>query len=382
MRGAVGSARGATVGRASTRRCGADGARAGVAMREGARPDGVGVSEIQRSRMLGSAAQLLSQDGYGGLSVSRIVSRARVSRRTFYEVFDDREDCFLAVFDDALRRVRGPVLEAYGTAAGGWVERVRAGLVALLALFEEQPRVSSLLVVDALRAGPRVLRRRAEVMGGLGLALEECGVGGARSGETVSALGSSGRLRGEGVVGGVFSVIHTRLSSEREQGSLLDLANPLMSMVVLPYRGLAAARRELERPAPRVSRSARAVPGAAWGDGESPLDPLAGLSMRLTYRTLRVLGAIAQQPGASNRVVGSTAGVGDQGQISKLLARLERLGLVHNTGRGHSHGERNAWWLTPRGEEVERAVRVRSADDGAGDRSAPRQGGGERGGSR
>ena len=74
--------------------------------------------------------------------------------------------------------------------------------------------------------------------------------------------------------------------------------------------------------------------------------------MRLTYRTTRVLQCIAAQVGISNREVAEEAGVADQGQISKLLARLERLGLIANTGEGHAKGEPNAWQLTPLGREV------------------------------
>jgi DNA-binding MarR family transcriptional regulator len=74
--------------------------------------------------------------------------------------------------------------------------------------------------------------------------------------------------------------------------------------------------------------------------------------MRLTYRTARVLQAAGEHPGASNRVIGEHAEVYDQGQISKLLARLEGLGLLANTGAGHTRGERNAWSLTTLGERV------------------------------
>ncbi len=94
-------------------------------------------------------------------------------------------------------------------------------------------------------------------------------------------------------------------------------------------------------------------------------DPLAGVPMRLTYRTALVLGYIAQEPGASNRVIGDHAGVSDQGQISKLLARLERLGLAANTGDGHLKGERNAWRLTPKGVQVEHSIRAHTHDDGS-----------------
>jgi DNA-binding MarR family transcriptional regulator len=82
--------------------------------------------------------------------------------------------------------------------------------------------------------------------------------------------------------------------------------------------------------------------------------------MRLTYRTARVLEVTAQNPGASNRVVGEHAGIYDQGQVSKLLARLQRLGLLENTGAGHAKGERNEWRLTSLGESVARHLSLGS----------------------
>jgi DNA-binding MarR family transcriptional regulator len=78
--------------------------------------------------------------------------------------------------------------------------------------------------------------------------------------------------------------------------------------------------------------------------------------MRLTYRTARVLEALATCPGVSNRVVGERSGIIDQGQISRLLARLERLGLTENGGEGHTRGEANAWTLTPAGQRVARGI--------------------------
>jgi DNA-binding MarR family transcriptional regulator len=74
--------------------------------------------------------------------------------------------------------------------------------------------------------------------------------------------------------------------------------------------------------------------------------------MRLTYRTVRVLLAIASHPTASNRQVASAAGITDQGQISKLLSRLHTLGLIENAGGDHAQGEPNAWTLSPRGHHL------------------------------
>jgi DNA-binding IclR family transcriptional regulator len=78
--------------------------------------------------------------------------------------------------------------------------------------------------------------------------------------------------------------------------------------------------------------------------------------MRLTYRTLMVLSAIATNPGTSNRHVAEHAGIHDQGQISKLLGRLTKLGLIHNTGQGQPNGEPNAWTLTHKGAEIQQAI--------------------------
>ena len=90
-------------------------------------------------------------------------------------------------------------------------------------------------------------------------------------------------------------------------------------------------------------------------------DLLHELPMRITYRTIRVLSAVGATPGASNRAVGDAAGIADQGQVSKLLARLRRLGLVENTGEGPARGMPNAWRLTPKGADVESAFRVPQA---------------------
>jgi DNA-binding MarR family transcriptional regulator len=133
-------------------------------------------------------------------------------------------------------------------------------------------------------------------------------------------------------------------------------------MIVLPYLGPAAARKELARPAPKPPRVSRAE-----------RNPLGELDMRLTYRTVRVLMAIAAQPGSSNRVVADTAEVTDQGQMSKLLARLHDIGLIENTGGGPAKGEPNAWTLTDKGWQIQEAItgtgsvsRAPKARDGLG----------------
>ncbi|HUA75035.1 MAG TPA: helix-turn-helix domain-containing protein [Solirubrobacteraceae bacterium] len=81
-----------------------------------------------------------------------------------------------------------------------------------------------------------------------------------------------------------------------------------------------------------------------------------GTSVRLTYRTMCALAAIAGRPGMSNSEIRERVGITDPGQISKLLSRLARHGLIENTGAGPSRGMSNAWQLTPAGRRLERRV--------------------------
>jgi DNA-binding MarR family transcriptional regulator len=166
-------------------------------------------------------------------------------------------------------------------------------------------------------------------------------------------------MTAEGLVGAAFAIVHARLLRDEHQ-PLVGLLGELMGMIVLPYLGPGAARRERARPVPVRPAGARGglVVAGASAAARIVSDPLEGVEMRLTYRTARVLEGVAGLPGASNRQVARRAGISDQGQVSKLLARLERLGLLVNASEGHAKGEPNAWSLTPRGERVTQGIHM------------------------
>jgi AcrR family transcriptional regulator len=299
--------------------------------------------QLKRNRVLAAVVDVVDEVGYARMTVARVIARARVSRKTFYDVFSDREDCFLAAFEQSVERARSRLAAAYA-GERDWRDSVRAALGQLLLMMDEQPGVARLCVVESLSAGDRALERRAELLDQLTAMVDR--------GRLVSrGRREPPRVTAEGLVGGVFAVLHKRLT-ESSAEPLTDLRGPLMSMIVLPYLGEREAQRELDRPAQEPPSVAPAQPV-----GKS--DPLAGLEIRLTYRTVRVLTAIDAHPGASNREIAERAGVVDQGQISKLLTRLERLKLIENSRGGHGLGTANAWSLTARGAELERATRLR-----------------------
>jgi TetR/AcrR family transcriptional regulator len=307
------------------------------------------VVEIQRSRLLAAAVGCLGEVGYARTTVKSIADRARVSRRTFYEQFADCDECLAAVLEDVLGAVAGE-LEGAGLEGLVWRERVRRGLWAILSFLDRERALARVCVVEALRGGPVVSGSRAGILARLAAVVDEGRGEGARGGECTP-------LTAEGLVGAAFTILHARLS-RGERRPLTDLQGELMGMIVLPYLGAAAARREHTRATPVAHRGA---PRGRVQETVAGVDPLGGLTMRLTYRTARVLEGVGEHPGASNRQVSDYAGITDPGQVSKLLRRLERLGLLTNTGAGHLKGEPNAWTLTAKGEQLARNIRAHSA---------------------
>ncbi|MGA8365465.1 MAG: TetR family transcriptional regulator [Solirubrobacteraceae bacterium] len=307
--------------------------------------------EIQRARMLGAALNVIDELGYPSATVAHVTSRAGVSRRTFYDVFGNCEDCLLAALESVVRRI-GRELSDLHLDALPWRERVRTGLWTILSFFAREPVLARVCIVQALRGGPRVLERREQVLAELAGIVDQ--------GRAESDRGRAcPSLMADGLVGAAFGIAYGRLL-KGERAPLTDLFGELMGMIVLPYLGPAIARNEQTRATPSLPGSSE--PGVGEGhDG----DPLAGLPMRLTYRTARVLEALASSPEASNRIVGERSGVTDQGQISRLLARLERLGLAVKAGEGHLRGEANAWTLTDIGGRVAQSISAHTERSGA-----------------
>jgi AcrR family transcriptional regulator len=306
--------------------------------------------ENQRARILRAIAEeMAARDDPHAVTVADVLARGNISRRAFYELYSDRDDCFLAAFEWGLRLGAAEMYGAYSREAR-WHDGIRAALAALLGLLDREPALARLCIVYALGAGGAVQQRRLAAV------------------ETAREFVDRGRLEGsgrteppevaaEGVVGAVLAVIHTRLLAaphiDADPRPLTELLGPLMNLILLPYMGAAKASRELLRPAPPLAAELAGAPaqrsrGDAGGVGD--------LEMRVTYRTSRVLHAIAQRPGASNREVADHAGIVDQGQISRLLGRLQSLGLIANSGPSSSRGTANAWVLTPRGAEVARGL--------------------------
>jgi predicted transcriptional regulator len=192
------------------------------------------------------------------------------------------------------------------------------------------------LLVHSAQAGPAVLAARSEVLDRLARVLDD---------ERAPARDYPPPLTAQAVVSGALGVLQERLL-QPDPGALVELTGPLMSFIVLPFLGAHAARGELRRPVDATSAVEHSVPLGLLQD------PGKGLSHHRTVLVLRVLA----EPGLNNGEVALRAGVTDGGGMSRILARMARLGLITNTLDAGARGPKRAWQLTASGEQLERAI--------------------------
>jgi hypothetical protein len=266
-----------------------------------------------------------------------------VSERDLREIFPTFEDCYCSAYEHGLDRLSRTVTAAAGREAG-WLERVRSGLVALLGFCDDHPSWARLLVFEGSVSAGVTLECRQRLYDVLARLLDHH----QPAGVSVPSPLPTPVLTCELIVGGVFSVIHTSMLSG-DDGKLVDLAPSLMAFIVTPYLGQAAAQAELE------GRSCEGVESSLSQPERRrvrTMSPAAGLPVRATHRTTLVLRAIACAPYSNNREIAQAAELVDEGQASKLLARLERKGVIENVGVGAVRGEPNAWLLTASGRRT------------------------------
>jgi AcrR family transcriptional regulator len=183
--------------------------------------------QSRRARILGAVAEIACEDRASALSVEQIVARSGVSHRAFNNLFANSQQCLEAAFDDAVTLARRRVLTAYGRPDnGGWAERIRAGLQALLAFLEGEPERARLCVVHATTDGAHMVMRCRAVVEEATHALEATGAR-ASSREISPVLVKD-------AVGEAYGTIYRRLGEEGRT-TLMDLLPPLTRMLLEPF---------------------------------------------------------------------------------------------------------------------------------------------------
>ena len=195
------------------------------------------VERNQRERILGAVAETVMDMGYVATAVEDIIATAGVSRRTFYNLYRNKEEAFLAAYDDGVTRLFDAVETAYGKGET-WRERARNGLRAFLESLALAPELAHLSIVDVLAAGPAALEKRDAAMRRFAEMIDD---GRAAAGDDVAVP----RMASEIVVGGIHEVIYSRML-RRETASLPGLLPELTYSMLLPFVGQPAALDEYE----------------------------------------------------------------------------------------------------------------------------------------
>jgi AcrR family transcriptional regulator len=177
------------------------------------------VEGSQRLRLVRAMAEVMAEKGYARTSVADVLRRARVSRETFYELFDSKEDCFMSAFERAyghiLDAVASPLANGGDESRGARFERLFGDYLDALAADPEAARV---FLIEVYAAGPSAVKRRVELQAGLARALGEL-VG--DSDEEVFAV--------EALVAAVVQLVTARLAVGHVEG-LRDLRQPVVAL--------------------------------------------------------------------------------------------------------------------------------------------------------
>jgi AcrR family transcriptional regulator len=178
----------------------------------------------QRGRLLDAMAQAVAEHGYGACTVAHVVTRAGVSRKTFYEHFSDKEACFLALYDTGIAFVLGRIAETVSeeSVAAHPRERVAAGLRTFLAVLAEEPAFCRAIVIEVHAAGAEAVRRRRAVIEVFAQRYEDINA------ELRTADGSIAPLSHEaalGLIGAILELVAIRVGDGRiaELPALADL---------------------------------------------------------------------------------------------------------------------------------------------------------------
>ncbi len=186
----------------------------------------------QRERLLAALAATVADNGYAKTTIAQITAAASVSRRTFYEHFNDKEDCFLAAYD-VLDSHLDELATKAAEAEAEWPDQIAAALLAYLRYFASHPQFARLYMIEAISVGEATSSRREERAQRL-ISLLEAGRRN-RSADTELAEGIE-----EALAGGVITLLFRRVR-DGEAPQLERFAPGLIEFVLSPYLGPDAA---------------------------------------------------------------------------------------------------------------------------------------------
>jgi AcrR family transcriptional regulator len=212
--------------------------------RHGLSPDVV--AEDQRERLFAATVELVAKRGYRDTSVDHILKAARVGNDAFYDLYPDKEDCFLAAFDRIVAE-SGAAVSTAVAGADGWPEEMASGLACLLDLVVADPQRARIALVEVQAAGPRAYGHYEEAVDRAAPKLRE----GREFSKEAAALSSALE---EAILGGILWIVHQGLV-KGELGDPDSLLEETIQIALAPYLGDEEARRLAATPRVRSHRN-------------------------------------------------------------------------------------------------------------------------------
>jgi AcrR family transcriptional regulator len=309
--------------------------------------------ELQRERILDAVVAVVCEHGATGASVGLVLARAKVSRRMFYDCFAGLEDCLVAVIDRTLQQASALVLEAFAkqrlaqqeasAQQSSWLSGMRCALGAVLELLDCEPQLARVCIVEALGAGPLVLKQRERAVGEFRSLIVA---------QIDAEVSHASPLAAEGLLASVLGIVHARLI-EPQPAPLIELLGPLMGLIAAPYLDHKELEREIQR-GDQIAKEAIRRRSLHAADPAAPVRVPDVLLSARAHRARQCLLYVAEHPGASNQQVVAGIGASHREQVSRLLARLAALGLLVKRAGGPGHA--NAWSASAAGEQVALAL--------------------------
>lgn len=195
----------------------------------------------QRERLIAGLAEAIAENGYSGTTIAHITRHAAVSRRTFYEHFSSKDECFVAAYDTVMEELRGRVSAAF-EAADDWPHAVKAGISAMLEFLAAEPHLARLCMVEALVAGPVVVERYDAAIQSFVPYFQS-----GREGRPPEVLARLSPTTEEALVGGMVSLISRRIIAGKTE-ELVELLPDLVEFTLTPYLGSAEAAKLAHEP--------------------------------------------------------------------------------------------------------------------------------------
>ncbi len=188
----------------------------------------------QRERLIAGLAEAIAENGYSGTTIAHITRHAAVSRRTFYEHFSSKDECFVAAYDTVMAELRERVSQGFEE-AGDWPHAVKAGIGAMLSFLAAEPHLARLCMVEALVAGPVVVERYDAAIQSFVPYFQS-----GREGRPPEVLARLSPTTEEALVGGMVSLISRRIIAGKAE-ELEELLPDLVEFTLTPYLGSAEA---------------------------------------------------------------------------------------------------------------------------------------------